>query len=689
MIRCTLLVVLTLVAGLVNPARADLRLPTLFSDHAVLQRDKELPVWGWADAGEAVHVEIAGKRVSTTADSKGRWYAKLPAMKAGGPFEMKVGAGAADRIIRDVWFGDVWLCSGQSNMAHPMHECETAKEDIPASNYPQLRTFRVREAIGDEPWDDAPGATWTPCSPQTAGNFSAFAYYVGRKLHKETGVPVGLLVCAWGGSSVSAWMSREALDQPAVRRQVPHDVFGWREPTRPNKLYCGMLHPIAPFGIRGVVWYQGETDAELPFNAFLYRDLLAAMIADWRSLWREPELPFYIVQLPVLKTRDWTVLRESQDRASCLPQVGMITTIDISRPMSLHPLNKHESGERMADLLLAEQYGQNRPAYGPRYKTHAVDGQKIRIELERAEGLKTADGGSPRGFSIAGEDRKFVDADAKLEGAAIVVSHPSVAKPVSVRYAWSADPKVNAVNDQGLPLAPFRTDSWPVAGQEDLWTVLPMKAQLSTEATGATITSTSQPTWTWAGSELKPETFAQRKLLRPLENGAVQLAVPDRPVEKDAPRSPRMLWRSPGDAFKSVDVSKGCTAEVHTSVFSATLPLSGLGLHVRVPYPDGRAKQYRIAIAPARVFALHEHEVRVIGYNLNTSGSHTYRIAVRPGGSAQIYFDSQELGTLPGEWIEKPEPATIGISIGKPYDGGALTATIEGVGYDVGGAFQP
>jgi sialate O-acetylesterase len=687
--RPLLLVLLTALSLGTAHVCADVRLPTLFSDHAILQRDQEIPVWGWASAGEKVDVEIDGKRGSATADAKGNWRANLPALKAGGPFELKVTSAGSAQTIRDVWVGEVWLCSGQSNMAHPLIDCEHAKEDIAASDYPKLRTFRVREAIGEEPWDDAPGANWTICSPQTAAGFSAFAYYVGRKLHKELGVPVGVVVCAWGGSSVTAWMSREALNEPDVRRQVPYDVLGWREPTRPNKLYCGMLHGLAPLGIRGVLWYQGETDAELPCNAYLYRDFLAAMIADWRSLWGKPELPYYIVQLPILKTRDWSVLRESQDCVSRLPHVGMITTIDISRPMSLHPGNKNESGERLADLLLAEHYGQKRPAYGPRYKQNTTDGSQVRIEFERAHGLKTTDGHAPRGFAIAGEDRKFVDAEARLDGEAIVVSHPSVTKPIAVRYAWSAEPKVNVVNDEALPLAPFRTDSWPVMGQEDKWFVLPTKSQLRQRVTGAEITATTKPTWTWAGSELQPETIAQKKLLRPLDRDAVQVAVPDRPIDKKASASPRMFWRSPAEAFKTADAAKGCTVEVQALVFSATLPLSGLELHVRVPQTDGRLKQYRISIAPAQVFGLHGQEVRVLGHNLNTSGSHAYRIAVRPEGSAQIYFDSTELGTLPGEWIEKSDAASPGIAVGKPRDGGTFTATIERVSYDLEGAFQP
>jgi sialate O-acetylesterase len=700
-LRPTLLVVLTSLFGWIAPVSADLRLPTLFSDHAVLQRDKDLPVWGWADGGAAVDVEINGQRASATADATGRWRATLSALKAGGPFEMTFVSGGARRTLRDVWVGDVWLCAGQSNMAHGLDECENGEKDMAAADHPQLRMFRVRESIADAPRDDAAGAAWAVCSPRTISSFSAVGYYFGRKIHAEAGVPVGLLVCAWGGSSVTAWMSRDALDEPRIRRQVPFDVFGWREPTRPNKLYAGMLHPLAPFGIRGALWYQGETECEPPYNAYLYRDFLAAMIADWRALWREPALPFYIVQLPILKTRDRTVLRESQDRASRLPRVGMITTIDISRPLSAHPGNKHEIAGRLADLVLADEYGQARPAYGPRCARHAVDGPLVRVELERASGLKTIDGHPPRAFAVAGDDRKFFDANATLDGAAIVISHPSVAKPVAVRYAWSAAPDVNVVNDQSLPLAPFRTDDWPVAGQEDAWVALPTKAQLPNHATGATITATTtvttattittttRPAWTFAGSQLDPQTIAQRRLVRPQDRGAVQVHVPDRPLADGATRSPRMFWRTAADAFKSVEPSKGCTVELEALVFSATLPLSGLELHVRVPHADGRIKQYRLAIAPARVFGLHGDEVRVLGHNLNTSGSHAYRIAVRPEGSAQVYFDSTELGTLPGEWIEQSDAAQPGIAIGKPYDGGTLTATIERVSYDVEGAFQP
>jgi hypothetical protein len=248
---------------------------------------------------------------------------------------------------------------------------------------------------------------------------------------------------------------------------------------------------------------------------------------------------------------------------------------------------------------------------------------------------------------------------------------------------------VNVVNDQTLPLAPFRTDQWPVAGQADVWAALPAKAQLPERANGAQITATTRPTWTWAGSDIQPEIIAQKKLVRPLDRDAVQVAVPDRPIDKKATASPRMFWRSPAAAFKTVDAGKGCTVEVQALVFSATLPLSGLELHVRVPQSDGRLKQYRISIAPATVFGLNGQEVRVLGRNLNTSGSHAYRIAIRPEGSAQVYFDSKEVGTLPGEWIEKSDAAHPGIAIGKPYDGGTFTATIERVSYDVDGAFRP
>jgi sialate O-acetylesterase len=677
------------VALLAGSARAgDLRLPTLFTDHAVLQRDKQLPVWGWAGARANVDVAINGTLTSTTADDAGRWRAMLPPLKAGGSFEMVIKSAGETRTLRDVYVGDVWLCSGQSNMAHNMSEAEHGERDAAASDFPLLRTFRVKESIADEPRDDAAGASWVVCSPQTAMSFSAVAYYFGRQIQKEANVPVGLLVCAWGGSSVSAWMSRDALNQPAIRRQVPFDVFGWREPTRPNKLYAGMLHPVAPFGVRGVLWYQGETDAELPYNAYLYRDLLAAMITDWRTLWREPELPFYVVQLPILKTRDWTVLRESQDTVSrTLPHVGMITTIDVSRPTQLHPANKHETGARLADLVLAEQYGQSRPTYGPRYKQHAIDSAAIRIELERADELKTADGQTPRGFAVAGEDRKFIDADAKLDGTAIVVSSPSVPKPAAVRYAWSAEPKVNVVNAAGLPLVPFRTDAWPVAGQADAWATLAAKAQLAKHVSGAELTDGA---WRWDGPDLSPETIKQRKLLRPVGTDAVQVHVADRPLVPGATRSPRALWHSPADAFASFDPAKGCTVQLDALVFSATLPLSGVELHVHVPHPDGRTKQYRIAIAPSRVLALHGSEIRMIGYNLDTSGSHAYRITVRPEASAQVYFDSRELGTLPGEWIDSTVAGTgPGISVGKPYDGGTLTTTIERLSYDLDGAFQP
>jgi len=689
-VAALLLLLLTFVATFSDAAAASLTLPALFSDGMVVQQGEPVQLWGWATPNDSVEINFAGQTLTAHADRDGMWRAQAKPLAPGGPYTMRVrtggggggsGSGSGDeRVISGILAGEVWLCSGQSNMAMSLPElADRGKDVITAADFPQIRMFRVRETPADEPWRDVAGAQWKPCTPANAPRYSAFAYFFARKLHRELKTPVGIVLSAWGGSSTVAWTSRDALDAPLIRRQVPHDVLGWGDMVRPARLSGAMLHPLVPYTIRGVAWYQGETEAAADQNPFLYRLTFPAMIEDWRQQWNKPGLPFYFVQLPTLRSgHRYPVVRESQRLTALrVPRTGMITTLDIGEPNHLHPLNKEQFADRMADLVLNHEYGRTEfAADGPRFREARVEGSKIRVRLDHADGVKTSDGQPPRAFGIAAADKKFVDAVAHIESdGSILVSSDQVSEPVAIRYAWSAEPRVNVVNAGGLPLEPFRSDDWPVDGQELMWQPLPPRASLKKSTDAATMMSS----WKWGGSGTWQAEGDKQRFTKAQDGGRAQLVIRQPPKPGVATTTPTAWWetdlQSPSD--------HGVTGEIRLQIYRATAPLTGVEFELR-----RGSKKYRIAVAPTHVYAYHGNEIRILARNLdNSTDYHAYRLAVRADGVAQIYFDARELGTLAGEPTD--DSANVSIGWGKRADKGDITVNIDCIAFDTEGAFQP
>jgi sialate O-acetylesterase len=629
---------------------ADPVLPGLFSDHLVLQRGREVPVWGWADPGEKITVTMAGVSRDTIARKDGRWKITLPAMKAGGPFLITV-QGRKAVFLKDVLVGEVWVLSGQSNMAFALHGAEDAATEIPAANHPEIRLFTVPEKDALEAQQNV-AAGWKICSPATAEPFSAVAYFFGRELFKKLGVPIGLIHSSWPGTGAEDWASEASLraepelkslldhwesadarskqlargpadfeiefddfelikdgqepggsaatsfsnfDDGAARTSFGSDwTYNWQgaanaafdlaQPGRggsgfaarvsgkldageesrlqaayspdglpvdlsayagirfyyrgkgtfrirslqptiydwddygtgaiaagsewqpitiwfkdlkqdgwgimmpftqqslsgftievlraqesverpPSGLYQGMIAPLIPYAIRGAVWYQGEGNAD---RAYQYRKLLPALIKGWRDSWGEGDFPFLIVQLPNFGERktepggnEWAELREAQLMALRLPNTGLAVTIELGEAGNVHPHKKAEVGRRLAVWALGTTYAQPNVPSGPLYESMKIEGEQIRLRFRNVGGGLEVHGTQLQGFAVAGADRVFHWADARIDGETIVVSSSLVAAPVAVRYGWAGNPECNLFNHDGLPASPFRSDDWP------------------------------------------------------------------------------------------------------------------------------------------------------------------------------------------------------------------------------------
>jgi len=490
---------------LVGICRADVVTNTFFSDGAVLQRDTKIPVWGTAEPGENIGVKIDNISISTTADQSGNWMVILPEHKAGGPYEMIV-TGKNNITIKDIYFGDVWFCSGQSNMAMTVAGCLNAETEIKQATNSLIREFKVSSSFSANQMKNLRGS-WKVCSSTNVGRFSATAYFFAKNLQPEIGVAVGIINSSVGGTRIEAWMSRQALDKiPDLKQtldeydrntkeyQVALEEYNrklkeWEElveeaktkgiqvPEKPqppksvlnansySALFNGMVFPVIPFPVKGILWYQGEANAGK--SAYLYRDLLGALIDDWRNAWKQ-ELPFIFVQLPnfgkvvdTMENSSWAVLRESQLMVLKKPKTAMAVAIDIGDAGNIHPKNKQEVGRRLALAALGTVYGKKIVYSCPIYAGMSAEGNKIRIKFNHTgSGLvaKDSDTGEVKGFVIAGEDKKFVKAKAQIEHDTVVVWSDEITKPVVVRYAWAGNPVCNLYNKEGLPASPFRTD---------------------------------------------------------------------------------------------------------------------------------------------------------------------------------------------------------------------------------------
>ena len=631
-----------------------LRLPALFGDNMVIQRDTRVPVWGWAGPGTKVSVVINGKSADGVTNSRGKWRVELPAMPAGGPSELTVTAGREKRTFANVMLGEVWVASGQSNMDMSVAQSANAKQETAGADDPRIRLFKVPRLVANTPEEDTVGGKWVECTSATVGGFSAVAYFFGRDISGRLNVPVGLIQTSWGGTPAESWTSEEGLAaQGAFRARVAkldhtrldptntkrkyqqavakwgqvldgqdagsvpgnqwsspdHDDSEWQRvsvpgawedsglpafdgvvwfrttfdvpaalqgknltlnlgpiddaditwvngtrvgatdnyaaprhyevpasllkpgrntiavrvldtggaggftgkaadvclqttgaaettpiplagkwaykvgvdlknmpplpqmpgsPYRLAGLFNGMVAPLIPYAIRGVIWYQGEANAA---TAYRYRTVFPAMIRDWRSHWAQGDFPFLFVQLanfmeakPEPADSEWAELREAQLMTLSVPRTGMATAIDIGEAKDIHPRNKQEVGRRLALAARAIAYGEQLVHSGPIYRAGSlkIEGGNARVSFDHAGGGLEARGGGPlKWFAIAGADRRFVWADARIDGDSVVVSSPNVASPVAVRYDWSSNPDGNLANKEGLPASPFRTDNWP------------------------------------------------------------------------------------------------------------------------------------------------------------------------------------------------------------------------------------
>jgi sialate O-acetylesterase len=489
-------------------SEADVKLPAVFGDHMVVQCEAPIKVWGWADPGEAVTVAFNGKTHAATAGTDGRWRVTLTPVPAGGAYEMIV-TGKTKVVIKDILSGEVWVCSGQSNMFWPVSGSGNGAQESAAAQWPKIRLFTVEQAVSDEPLADCKGR-WQACAPESVRDFSAAAYYFGRDLHRQLGVPVGLIHSSWRGTDIESWTSREGL-QPypevfkhaAGRRAIDIERYplrmkrhatemaawtsavatakqaGTKPPSRPkppadpatspgtHRLYNAMIAPLVPYSMRGVLWYQGEKNVP---NAHEYRTLFPAMIADWRRVWGQGAFPFVFAQIgswareaPAAPGDNaYAELREAQSMTLAVTNTAMAVMLDIGEG-KVHFPNKQEAGRRLALAALARVYGRTNLVYsGPVYASRTVDGEKVRLSFQHTGGglvLKTAP--TWTSFAVAGEDRKFVWAEAAVEKDELVVRSPAVSRPVAVRYAWDERVPMVLYNVEGLPASPFRTDEWP------------------------------------------------------------------------------------------------------------------------------------------------------------------------------------------------------------------------------------
>ena len=482
-----------------------LTLPRIFTDHMVLQRDLPVNLWGWAEPGQTVKVTFAGQNVEARAGEDGAWKATLRPLNASAESrELIVTAGDDRFVLKDVLVGEVWICSGQSNMEWTLNATHKSKEAIAAADLPLLRQFKVPHVTHPRPQKDLPG-DWSVCSPSTAAQFTAVGFYFGLDLLEVLDVPIGLVNISWGGTRIEPWTSlsgfnvspklQPVLDQIAqaekqYRENVAGrlgDIEGWVEASRgalasgadipefpgslpehplknagrPTSIHNAMVAPLVPYTFRGAIWYQGESNNG---EGMLYYEKMRALIQSWRALWGQGEFPFLFVQLAPYRYNNPEALPgiwEAQLASLSIPNTGMAVITDVGNVSDIHPRNKEAVGKRLALWARAKTYGDRALTYsGPLYRSMKVEGSQAILSFDHAKGLKSLDGEALTWFTIAGEDRNFVKAVAEIRGDTVVVRSDAVPDPKAVRFGWHETAEPNLVNGASLPSSPFRTDSW-------------------------------------------------------------------------------------------------------------------------------------------------------------------------------------------------------------------------------------
>ncbi len=516
--------VLAIAAVISGPVQAEVKPNPLFTDGAVLQRGQPVPVWGTARDGEKVTIEIDGQKISAIT-AAGKWSVNLKPLKEGGPFTMKI-TGDNTVTINNLLVGEVWVCSGQSNMEWTFSKADNAKEEGPKANYPKIRMFTVKKKVSAKPLAEVEGS-WVECSPQTVNGFSAVGYFFARDLHQKLSVPVGMIHTSWGGTPAQAWTSLEGfgtdpelkeyadaaklrlatydadiaayaknLEEFNAKSKEWNETVGkayqealkaWTEATaqaknagqplppkpapsslqpkapanpdggsgNPSTLYNGMVAPIIPYGIKGTIWYQGESNAN---KSKQYRTLFPAMIADWRKRWNQGDFPFFFVQIAPFNGQPPEIREAQLLTLAKVKNTAMAVTTDVGNAGNIHPGQKEPVGQRLALAARALTYEEKIEYSGPLYDSMTAKDGKIILTFKHIGGGLVAKDGELKGFTIAGEDKKFVPAQAKIQDSTVVVSAEGVTSPKAARYGWANVPDVNLFNKEGLPASPFRTD---------------------------------------------------------------------------------------------------------------------------------------------------------------------------------------------------------------------------------------
>lgn len=494
-----ILALAVLLACFSGNGKCEARLPGILSSHMVLQRERPIHIWGWSAPGEKVSVAINGISRDTAGNNLGDWSVFLPPEAAGGPYELTV-TGSNQIVLDDVLVGDVWFASGQSNMEMPLKgfpgaPLKDSAAEIAHAGQPRMRLLHIPNKAADFPLRNS-DASWTVCSPETAGNFSAVAYFFGRDLNAREHVPIGVIDATWGGTVAEAWLSLEAISADAalmpvfatrarmlltqgeaaaiLAKERGEDLAArqagqtppkhpWRpDPASwaPAALFNGMVAPAVNYSIKGVIWYQGESNSRLAF-APMYAKVFPALIADWRAQWHAGDFPFLFVQIANFKsnaTEEWAVIREAQRRSLSVANTAMAVTIDIGDPENVHPADKQTVGARLALAARALAYGENVEYSGPLFRQATPEREGVRVWFDHTANGLVARGGALQGFEIAGEDGRFVSATARIDGKTVVVDSAGVRGARYVRYGWANAPVVNLYNSEGLPASPFTSE---------------------------------------------------------------------------------------------------------------------------------------------------------------------------------------------------------------------------------------
>lgn len=475
---------------------AEVRLPQILSDHAVLQRDAPIHIWGWATPSARLTIHFDKQTRTAVADEAGEWSTWLMPEAAGGPYTLTVEGDGSTLTRSDILVGDVWLASGQSNMQFPLKGFDSAPmlnsaQEIAHANHPRIRLLRVPDVGADYPRADV-DASWTACTPATAADFSAVAYFFGREISAKEDVSVGLIDSTWGGTPADSWVSMDTLgtdanllpafraraifaDEEARNRELdvldkaakaagkPVSVRGWHPNQiswRPAALYNGMIAPLTPYTIKGFLWYQGETNSGV--DRYLnYARLFPALISDWREHFAQGDLPFLYAQISsfISPKEHWGVVRDAQRRALSLRNTAMAVTIDVGNPNNVHPADKQTVGARLALAARAMVYGERVAHQSPSFRQVTREPGVLRVWFDHAQGL--ASRGALNAFEVAGSDHRFVAATARIDGETVVVSASGVAWPVYVRYAWDNAAKGSLYNAAGLPAGTFTSEAVP------------------------------------------------------------------------------------------------------------------------------------------------------------------------------------------------------------------------------------